>query len=47
VLGAERVPEACAGKDPELTDVSPGHQAACHFGPEHDAAAVGSGGGHS
>jgi oligopeptide transport system ATP-binding protein len=46
-LGAERVPEACAGKDPELTAVSPGHQAACHFGPEHDAAAVGSGVGHA
>jgi len=38
-FGNERVPEACATKDPELAEVSPLHQAACHFGSEHDGGA--------
>ena len=39
-LGGARIPEACAIDDPALTAITPGHQAACHFGPEHDASVV-------
>lgn len=35
-LGEARLPSACVGIDPDLTTVSGGHEAACHFGPEHD-----------
>jgi oligopeptide transport system ATP-binding protein len=42
-LGAHAVPQACADSDPALTAISGQHQAACHFGPEHDGAIVGRG----
>jgi oligopeptide transport system ATP-binding protein len=37
-LGAHSVPKTCAETDPVLSTVTRGHQAACHFGPEHDGA---------
>ncbi|MFM9940719.1 MAG: ABC transporter ATP-binding protein [Hyphomicrobiaceae bacterium] len=39
-LGAHAVPQSCAEMDPALKTTAPGHQVACHFGPEHDAAAI-------
>ena len=40
-LSAHAVPKSCAEQDPALTTVGGGHEAACHFGPELDAAAIG------
>ena len=39
-LGAHAVPKSCAEQDPALTGTAAGHQVACHFGAEHDGAAL-------
>ena len=39
-LGSHAVPRACAEQDPALTTAATGHQVACHFGAEHDGAAI-------
>ena len=39
-LGEHTVPKSCAQQDPALTGTATGHQVACHFGAEHDEAAI-------
>jgi oligopeptide/dipeptide ABC transporter ATP-binding protein len=34
------LPKACIDSDPALSPVAKGHEVACHFGEEHDAAAL-------